>query len=251
MAHASRISRPSSFSARALALAAGLASATSAVAGDERELAPDEQVAPQVWIDAVPTRCAMFATLSGRPTSEAEWRQLLSLAACVQDGSIGAASTSDQLAPMVEELSERLTLPMLIYLDALEHAEAPIQLRAAFQIGMAYVGLSTRARSSIAAPPDLATNPAAARRYRELHARLEPLLVPARQAAWISFRVIDEAAAVDPSLAGDEVERHMVATARRMLQAMGDVMEGDDSLLVRRRPAPPARAGAPVTAAAR
>lgn len=198
---------------------------------------------PDDWIDVIPRQCAPFAagTLAPgaeRPTSEHGWRQLLSLAACVQDGSIrtgrtglGAVTEPAQLAPMVDELARRLALPMLVYLDALEHADAPIQLRAAFQIGMAYVALSTRARSSIAAPPELATDPAAARRYSELHARLEPLLYTARRAAWISFRAIEAAAAVDPALAGNEVERNMVEAARRMLPALRDA-SGDERPLM-------------------
>lgn len=254
--HASLRSR-----ALVLALAAGLSSASSAAAdtrAGEGRIArasisepsgPDE---PQEWLDVVPQRCAQFAAISprsaarsaDRPDPTYAWRQLLSLAACVQDGALAAATELDQLEAVVDDMSRRLALPMLIYLDALEHADAPIQLRAAFQIGMAYVSFSTRARSSIAAPPDLATNPAAGSRYRELHARLEPLLVSARRAAWISFYAIDEAARTDAALAGNEVERGMICTARRMLVELRDA--APERFMVAELPG---CAAAPVTAA--
>jgi hypothetical protein len=233
---------------RALALALALVT-TNAAAGPERSAGP-EGSAEEPWIDVIPRRCVEFVPQTGdRPDSEDAWRRYLSLAACVQDGSIEPATDPDQLAAMVEDMSQRLALPILIYLDALENAGTPIQLRAAFQVGMAYVALSTRARSAIAAPPDLATNEAAARRYRELHGRLEPLLVPARRAAWITFRAIEEAAAMDPSLGRDEVERHMICTARRMVPALSDAAPSDLKL-VRRAAEPRACAGAPITASA-
>jgi len=220
----------------ALALAAGLFPAARAAADEDPARASITEPEPRTWIDVLPERCAQLAPVSMlayRPASAHAWGQLLSLAACAQDGSIPAAADPADLAPMVEALSRRLALPVLIYLDALEHGDTPIQLRAAFQIGMAYVSLSTRARSSIAAPPDLASGGAAERRYHELHARLEPLLAVARHAAWISFRTIDEAATEDPALAGDEVERNMVRTARQMLTALHDESPEDRTRLVR------------------
>ncbi|HSK01072.1 MAG TPA: hypothetical protein VK932_07515 [Kofleriaceae bacterium] len=251
---------PRAARALAFAFAAGLlvgATAEAEAEGDPvsaaRPPAPDRTGAgDRDMIDVVPERCARFAVMTmttddaGRPRSADGWRQLLSLAACVQDGSIAAVHEPAELEPMLDELSRRLALPMMVYLDALEHAEASIQLRAAFQIGMAYVGLSTRARSAIAAPPDLATNAAAASRYRELHGRLEPLLAPARRAAWVSFRAIDEAAAMDATLATNEVERNMVCAARRLLGELRDAAPEPLRMLADR----PACAGAPVTAAA-
>jgi hypothetical protein len=248
---------PRAAGALAAALAAGLLpAATLEAEGDPVSVAeppaPDRSVErAEDSLEVVPERCAQFAAVtmtmdaSGRPNSVEGWRQLLSLAACVQDGSIAAVREPGELEPMLDELSRRLALPMMVYLDALEHGETPIQLRAAFQIGMAYVGLSTRARSAIAAPRDLATNAAAASRYRELHGRLEPLLVPARRAAWVSFRAIHEAAAVDAALATNEVERHMISTARRMLDELRDAAPEGLRLVTDR----PAGAGAPVTAA--
>lgn len=257
MAQTSLLARfPRAAGALAFALAAGLLAGTTAEAEADPVSAAEPRAPDRTGdgdlTDVVPARCAPFAGMTittddaGRPRSAAGWQQLLSLAACVQDGSIAAVREPGELAPMLDELSRRLALPMMVYLDALEHAETPIQLRAAFHIGMAYVGLSTRARSAIAAPPDLATDAAAASRYRELHAELEPLLAPARRAAWVSFRAIDEAAATDAALATNEVERHMVATARRMLEGLRDAAPEPLRLVTDRR----AGTGAPVTAAA-
>lgn len=250
---------PARFPGAAPALAFALAAGLLAGATAEAEADPVSAAEPRApdgtgdgdMLDVVPERCAAFAAMtittddSGRPRSAAGWQQLLSLAACVQDGSIAAVREPGELEPMLDELSRRLVLPMMVYLDALEHAETPIQLRAAFQIGMAYVGLSTRARSAIAAPPDLATSAEAASRYRELHARLEPLLVPARRAAWISFQAIDEAAAEHGDLAGDETERNMIRTAREMLPLLRDAAP-EQHMLAR----PAALPAGPVSAAA-
>lgn len=211
-----------------LALAAGLLLASSATAApDARISEPLERGTPEGWVEAVPLRCAPFAPHPfsipfDRPTSVQGWQQLLSFAACAQDASAAAVEDPGELAAMVEEMSRRLALPMLIYLDALEHGEAPVQLRATFQIGMAYLALGTRARSALAAPPDLATDPAAATRYCQLHARLESLLAPARHAARIAFEAIDEAAGQEATLVADAVDRNMVAMARQMLPALRD-----------------------------
>jgi hypothetical protein len=205
----------------------------------------------------VPARCAPFAVGSDmQPGSEHAWRQLLSLAACVQDGSVEEVDGSGELGAVVEELSGRLALPMKIYLAALEHGDAPIQLRAAFQVGMTYVALSTRVRSGIAAPPESAASAAAARRHRELHARVELLLVPARRAAWVAFRAIDAAAEEDGVLARDEIERYMVRAARQMLPALRDAAPADPRTLLVQHPAGStapvaAPVAAPVIAAAR
>jgi len=216
--------------ALALAVVGGMSSAAPAAA-DERTLdrldrASLSGTAAPDALDVLPARCAAFAEASpagapDRPDTQHAWRQLLSLAACVQDGAVAPARDPGQLAAMVEDMSRRLALPMLIYVDALEHADAPIQLRAAFQIGMAYVALSTRARSAIAAPAGAAGTAAEADRRRELHARLEPMLATARRAAWVAFHAIDEAAA-DERFAADEVERNMVRAARQQLPGLRD-----------------------------
>ncbi len=247
MAHAS-------LSTRLLALAASVSFSASAAADDRAGASAggasiSEPEAGERWVEAIPARCAPFAAAltspAGRPATEDGWRQLLSLASCVQDGSIAEATDPGELEAMVEAMAKGLALPMLIYLEALEHGGGRIQLRAAFQIGMAYLAFSTRARSAIAAPPDLATSAEAASRYRELHARLEPLLVPARRAAWISFQAIDEAAAEHGDLAGDQTERNMIRTAREMLPLLRDAAP-EQHMLAR----PAAFPAGPVSAAA-
>lgn len=204
-----------------------------------------EPGAPPDLLAAVPPRCALFSPARGGDEAHG-WRQVLSLAACMQDGAVPPATAPDELEEMVEALSVRLAPPLLVYLHALEHGDAPVQLRAAFQIGMTYVAFSTRARSALAAPPDLATNRAAEQRYRERRVRLERLLLPARRAAWVSFQAIDEAAARSGAEPGDEVERNMVCAARGMLPGLADAApEAYRAKLARG----PSCAGAAITAA--
>jgi hypothetical protein len=217
----------------------------SARGGVDRASISDPGVPPD-WLAAVPPRCALFTPARGGGDQTHAWRQLLSLAACMQDGAVPSAIEPDEVEVMVEALSARLAPPLLIYLHALEHGDGPVQLRAAFQIGMAYVAFATRARSALAAPPDLATNPAAEQRYREHRDRLEPLLLPARRAAWISFQAIDEAAARSGADPGDEVERNMVCAARGMLPGLADAAPEAYRVRLARGPS---CAGAAVTAA--
>jgi hypothetical protein len=125
---------------------------------------------------------------------------------------------SDQLAGMVDDYTRALEIPMMIYMGGLEYGPGPIQLRAAYQLAMAHVALIVRARSSIIAPGDLATNPSAARRFCDLHDQLEPLLARSARLAWLMFAVIDRAVAEDPTLAPDPVTQNMVRSARAMLQ---------------------------------
>jgi hypothetical protein len=217
----------SSRSIRALALGFGLGLSAGNAGADGIERAPGGPASEGAReLIVLPPGCATFAEIpavrsSDGPDSERAWRQLLSLAACMQDSSLGAAGVPEQLAAMVEDLSERLAPSMMIYVNALARGDAPTQLRAAFYIGMAYVALSTRARSSIAVLADPADG-ASANRHDELHARLELLLAAARRAAWFAFRAIDEAAAADGAFAANEVERNMVCAAREMLPALRD-----------------------------
>jgi hypothetical protein len=170
--------------------------------------------------------CRAYAVIPADARDERlEWEQRLSFAACLQDGAVDAVGHAVQLEPLLEDLTDRLEIPMLIYVEALATGPSPIQLRAAFHIGWAQLALGTRARSAIAAPPDLATSPEAAERYRALHARLEPLLARSRRAAWISFAAIDDAVARNPALATDDVARHMIRTARELLPGLRDAAD--------------------------
>lgn len=171
--------------------------------------------------DDIPVACRMY---SGIPAdahgSPLEWNNLLSLASCMQDASVTTVTDPAQLAPYVEAMADALAPEMMIYLGALEFGPGTVQLRASYHVGMAYIALITRARSSLVAPADLGTNVEAANHYRRLHADLEPMLVRAKRTAWVAFAVIEHAVAEDPTLAPDAVTRHMVATARAMLAAL-------------------------------
>lgn len=162
----------------------------------------------------VPAGCARYWPTPGGITSPATWNQALSFAACVQDVTIARVDDVDRLPDLVDQLETAFTPALQVYLAVIEDAPAPVKVRATLQIAMAQLALITRARSSIAAPPDLATNRASYTRYRELHARLEPWLErPARLACKL-IMVIDREVTLDPSLAPDVVTQNMVASAR-------------------------------------
>lgn len=203
------------------ALTAGLViltSANTAVADEADGVQPEPG-----WLHVVPSECVQYlATSAEAGDPVAGWEQALSFAACIQDGPTSAAGEPEDLDALVEGLARRLEIPMLIYLEAIDRGPAPIQLRAAFHIGMAQIALGTRARSSIAAPPDRDASTPAVLHYRALHRQLEPLLRPMRRAAWVAFAAIDEAAARDPEIAADPVARHMVRLAREMLAGLQD-----------------------------
>jgi hypothetical protein len=215
---------------RALAAAFGVLLSASFASADDGS---GERVLAEISVQSFPLECRPFAIgPADARDARAEWQRVLSLAACLQDGSTSRVDDPLQLEELVAGMSRRLELPMSIYFAALEEAPASIQLRAAFQIGMAHVALTTRARSSIAAPPDRAALP----RHRQLHDQLEPLLLPARQVAWTSFATIDRAAAQSSSLASDAVARHMIATARANLAALADVAAEHSRLQSKRAP---------------
>lgn len=156
---------------------------------------------PRTW-DAVevPAACRVFLDLPADARSDVfAWDQALSFAACVQDGAIPPRVTSaDELEPMLDAMSRRLALSILIDLEALRNAPARIQLRAAYQVALAYVSLVTRAR--MATPP-------------ELRDELESLLVRPLTTAWLACMVIDRAVAHEPQLAADDVGRHIASSA--------------------------------------
>lgn len=176
---------------------------------------------PSPPLDRIPPACRRFTSVPDNARDDVyAWNQALSLAACLQDTAIERVTDPEQLDAMVDDLAHRAAPAMMIYLVALERAPGPVQLRAAYLIAMDYVGLITRARASLVAPPDLATNPEAARRYRALHDQLEKRLEKAIETAWVSFAVIGSAVEQDPSLATDPVNKNMVRSARAMLDVM-------------------------------
>jgi len=164
----------------------------------------------------VPAECLRYWSVPGGSGSPAAWNHVLSFAACIQDASIPRIDDPRQLPGLVVDLEAALAPAVQLYTAALELGPRPIQLRAAYQIGMSQVALITRARASIVAPPDRATNPASAARYRALVARLDTFLERPATLARTLFVLIDRAVADDPALAPDEVTRSMVRSARTL-----------------------------------
>jgi len=162
----------------------------------------------------VPAECARYWSIPGGITSPVAWNQALSFAACLQDATIARVDDVDRLPGLVDQLEKSLVPALQVYLAVIEEAPGPMKVRATLQLAMAQVALITRARSSIAAPPDPATNWASYTRYRELHARLEPWLEPPAKFAIKLITVIDREVTLDPSLAPDVVTQNMVSLAR-------------------------------------
>jgi hypothetical protein len=165
-------------------------------------------------LELVPARCARYWSIPGGITSPATWNQALSFAACVQDATVARVDDVDQLPDLVDQLEMASTPALQVYLAVIEDAPDPVKVRAALHIAMAQVALITRARSSIVAPPDLATNRASYVHYRELHARLEPWLEQPARFAHQLITVVDREVTLDPALAPDAVTQKMVASAR-------------------------------------
>jgi hypothetical protein len=165
----------------------------------------------------VPAKCARYWSIPGGMTSPAAWNQALSFAACVQDATVARVDDVDRLPDLVDQLETASTPALQVYLAVIEDAPGPVKVRATLQIAMAQVALITRARSSIAAPPDLATNRASYIHYRELHVRLEPWLEQPARFAYKLITVIDHEVTLDPSLAPDVVTRKMMSSAREQV----------------------------------
>jgi hypothetical protein len=172
-------------------------------------------------LDFSDPRCAVYVPAKLDQTARS-WNQVLSFAGCVQDSAIVRFDAGDDLADGVAKLAKQLAPAMALYFAAIQHGPSSVQLRAAYEVGMAHVALVTRARSSIHPPADLRTNAAAARHYRELHERLEPALAQYAETAWLVFSTIDRAAKADPALASDPVARYMIDTSQRMLVMLAD-----------------------------
>lgn len=188
--------------------------------------APAEDVDPSEligWLEPIPTQCRRYAALpAGARNAERAWNQLVSLAACMQETALDEVTDPEELPAMIDQLVHGLTPTMAIYLVVLEHAPRPVQFRAVYHVGMAHVGLITRARSTLVAPADV-DDPAQEARYLALHDELEPLLQEALETAWISFALVVSAAAEDPTLASDRVTQNMVRSAGEMLYALGEL----------------------------
>lgn len=162
----------------------------------------------------IPPDCVQFLSMPGGSESPAVWNQVLSLGACIQDSTVMNVDRVEHLADMVNELDISLAPAIEVYMSAIDGGPKYVQVRAALQVAMAEVALIVRARSSIATPSNLANDRKAAARYRELHARLEPLLEPAARLTCILIARIDQEVAREPSLVADAVTRGLLASAR-------------------------------------
>lgn len=185
----------------------------------------DDRPATRTWLP-VPGECMQYWAIPGGLQSPAGWNQAISFAACLQDATIERVDDVDQLPELVDRLELALVPSMELYLAVIEDGPGPAKLRATLQLAMAQVALITRARSSIVAPPELATSTAAYARYARLHARLEPLLEQPARFAYDLILLIDREVTLDPTLAPDAVTRGMVRAAR------------ESALLLRRRWSP-------------
>lgn len=210
-------SRPGHAVLARIAVALGAALTLAALPGTARaQDAPDAQDALPGGFIIIPSECAQYWMVPGGVASPAGWNQFLSFTACMQDASIARIDSVDDVARVVDELQSALQPTLQLYIAAMEQGPGPVKIRAALHTAMAEAALMTRARSSIVAPPDLATNLVAAARYRALHDRLEPELADQARFVCTLVAVVDRAVAGDPGLAPDAITRGMLAQARRI-----------------------------------
>jgi hypothetical protein len=174
-------------------------------------------IPPSRQVVVIPSECVPYWSIPGGAESPAGWNQVLSFAACVQDATVARIEDADELEDFVDELQSALDPALELYVAAVEQGPGPIKIRAALQIAMAEAALITRARTSIAVPPDLRTNAVAAARYRDLHERLEPFLEPQAALACMLVGIVDRAVAAEPELAPDVVTRNLLTFARRVV----------------------------------
>jgi hypothetical protein len=167
--------------------------------------------------ETIPPQCRQFASLpADRRDTTLAWNQMLSLAACVRDASTPHVTSVGELAPMVATMFERLAPALLLDLAALQHGPEPVQVRAAYQIGMLYVEAIVRARGAI----DSNTLGA-----RALHLELEELLANARRTARIVFVAIDDAVTENPALDSDPVAHYVIESSRTMMKLLATPAE--------------------------
>src|SRR5262245_37638683 len=105
----------------------------------EPERAPHELVVfdPSV----TPDECNEYAAIpeDARDPMAFASQQALSFAACMLDTSVARIDEPKALPGMVEELTNNTAPAMMVYLVALEHAPPALQLRVAYQLGVANV----------------------------------------------------------------------------------------------------------------
>ncbi|HSD90332.1 MAG TPA: hypothetical protein VLB44_22540 [Kofleriaceae bacterium] len=194
-----------------------LACMTSAASADT-EPWPIETEHPRAPVTAteIPDKCKVYVPTE-KDADVVIWSKALSFAGCVQDATVFEVSDPDELRPMLLELTRALAPTLALYLSIIQYGPEPVQVRAAYQIGMMYVALVTRARSSIVLADGEMSDPEAVREYRDLHDSLEPMLQRPIHTARLVFIMVDRVARENPSIAPDPVTKQMVRSARAML----------------------------------
>lgn len=166
----------------------------------------------QLAVNKLPEACRPYATIPVTTRDDTfGWNQLLSLGSCLQDTTITPVTDEAELRPMVDRYHDALYLPMLIYVGVLENAPGPVQLHAAYQVGMAHLMMVVRARRSVSSPA--------------LEAKLEPMLEPSLRIARLTFAVIDRVVDQNPAFVTDEVGRAEVRSARALLRVLNSPTE--------------------------
>jgi len=195
---------------RSLVVLACLASAAPAFADDDETHT----------IDVDDPRCAAYVPKELDESMRA-WDQVLSFSACIQDSTVGRIGDDEDPSVTVAMLAHKLSPAMALYFATIQHGPSWVQVRAAYEIGLAHVALMTRARASLVSP-DLRAGPEAVQRNREQHALLEAAIARYGETAWMVFAAIDRAARQDPALAADPVTRYMVWSSRQMLEVLAE-----------------------------
>jgi hypothetical protein len=161
-------------------------------------------------IDVNDQRCAAYVPAELDESVRA-WNQVLSFAACIQDSTVSRIGEDEDPSVTVAMLAHKLTPAIALYFATIQHGPSWVQVRAAYEIGLAHVALLTRARASLPS----STSP-------EQRERLEAAIARYGQTAWMVFAAIDRAARQDPAMASDPVSRYMVADARAKLDVLAE-----------------------------
>jgi len=161
-------------------------------------------------IDVDDERCAAYVP-NELDESMRAWDQVLSFAACIQDSTVAKIGEDEDPSVTVAMLAHRLSPAIALYFASIQHGPSWVQLRAAYEIGLAHVTLVTRARASLPSSASV-----------EQRERLEAAVAQYAETAWMVFAAIDRAARQDPAMAPDPVTRFMVLDARRMLGVLAE-----------------------------
>lgn len=173
-------------------------------------LAAAPAFADESVIDVEDQRCAAYVPAELDESMRA-WDQVLSFAACIQDSSVGRIGEDEDPSVTVATLVHKLSPAMALYFASIQHGPSWVQVRAAYEIGLAHVALLTRARASLPS--------SAGAEQRE---RLEAAVARYAETAWMVFAAIDRAARQDTAMATDPVTRYMVSDSRHMLDVLSE-----------------------------